>query len=185
MSDNYYILNCCALLYSGIKMKKLLLNSYISWFVFPGMLLLTIPVYADFDHLKTGHEILIPPDIDMPELHKSYIDPIFKTKIIRISSPEQVNGVSRIRHYYSKSNPFNADESRAIMYGSEGSIWLYDTSSWKPLNSLKIISSDPEIQWHPTDPNIFYFMDFVGNTSNVRGFYKYNIQNKFYTIMNN
>jgi len=139
-------------------------------------LLVTMPSFADNKKLLDGHEYLPPPDISMPKLHESYKDPVFGTNIQRITSPSQIGRVSRIRHYYSKSNPFNADESRAIMHGSDGSIWLYDTTTWEPLDSLDVISSDPEIQWHPTDPDIFYHMDYVGNTSNVRGFYKYNIK---------
>ena len=146
------------------------------WLTILSISLVVMPVSADFNKLRTGHDIYIPTESKMPELHKGYIDPVFGTNILRITSPSQVKGLTRIRHYYSKSNPFNADESRAIMFGSDGSKWLYDTKTWEPLGSLKIISSDPEIQWHPTEPDIFYHMDFVKNSSDVRGFYKYNIK---------
>lgn len=116
------------------------------------------------------------PHIPQPALHESYVDPVFGVRVLRITDPGQVSNVSRIRHYYSKANPFNADETRAIFHGSDGSSWLYDTRTWTPIKSLRLRSSDPEIQWHPTDPHLFYHMEFVDNSPNVRAFQLYDIR---------
>ena len=157
-------------------MKVILLTIFIKWIARLSLLLFTMSASADFDNLQSGHKKLNIPTVEIPALHATYLDPVFGTKIVRITSPAQVKGLSRIRHYYSKSNPFNSDETKAIMHGSNGSVILYDAINWKPLSQINVISSDPEIQWHPTNPDIFYHMDFVGNTSNVRGIFKYNIK---------
>ena len=133
---------------------------------------------SGFDGLIADHEIHVPTKVARPGLHASYVDPVFKTTVTRITDPSQIGGnVSRVRHYYSKMNPFNADESRAILFTSDGGVWLYDARTWNPIKNLRIVSSDPEIQWHPSDPYIFYFLDFMENSPNVRAMFTYDIRN--------
>src|SRR3990172_1645924 len=133
---------------------------------------------SGFDGLIADHEIHVPTKVARPGLHASYVDPVFKTTVTRITDPSQIGGnVSRVRHYYSKMNPFNADESRAILFTSDGGVWLYDARTWNPIKNLRIVSSDPEIQWHPSDPYIFYFLDFMENSPNVRAMFTYDVLN--------
>jgi len=129
-----------------------------------------------FTDLPADHRVRPVPKVAQPRLHESYADPVFGVTVRRITDPAQLPGLSRVRHYYSKANPFNADETRAIFHGSDGSSWLYDTRTWTPIKSLRLRSSDPEIQWHPTDPNLFYHMEFVGNSPNVRAFQLYDVR---------
>ncbi len=156
-----------------------------SWIYGMSLMLSTaLPAAADpFDGLMSGHSIRSAPKASAPTLHQSYTDPVFGTVVRRISDPSQVTGLSRLRHYYSKTNPFNADESRAVLSGSDGSSWLFDTRTWKPLKSLRLRSSDPEIQWDPRDPNVFYHMEFVGNSPNVRALYRYDIRNDEHKLL--
>lgn len=153
------------------------------WLAFFPLLVLTAGLAASaaadipFGGLLNDHTVRPPPGTPAPALHQTIKDPVFGTYITRISDPAQSPGRSRIRHYYSKSNPFNADETRALLFGSDGSTILYDATTWRPIKDLHLTSSDPEAQWHPTDPNILYHMDFVGNSPNVRGFYRYDIRN--------
>lgn len=131
----------------------------------------------------SAHEIRRPPAVPRPALHRAFVDPVFGTTIVRITDPSQVPGVNRVRHYYSKMNPFNADETRAILFGGDGGKILYDTRTWQPIKSLRITSSDPEIQWHPSDPNLFYHLDFVGNSPNVRAMFRYDIRTDERTLL--
>jgi hypothetical protein len=128
-----------------------------------------------FANLKTGNDYIAVQKVERPALHKTVRDPVFGTTIMRITDPSQANRQRRIRHYYSKMNPFNADGTRAVMTGSTGRTFLYDTATWEPIDTLHVGSSDPEIQWHPTDPNLFYYMGFSGHSRNVRGMYLYDI----------
>jgi hypothetical protein len=139
---------------------------------------------SGFDGLIADHEIHAPTKINRPGLHESYVDTVYKTTITRITDPSQIgHKVNWVRHYYSKMNPFNADESRAILFTSDGGVWLYDARIWNPIKNLRIASSDPEIQWHPSNPYIFYFLDFVGNSPNVRAMFTYDIRNDKKTLL--
>jgi hypothetical protein len=139
---------------------------------------------SGFDGLIADHEIHAPAKVARPGLHASYVDSVFKTTVTRITDPSQIGGnVSRVRHYYSKMNPFNADESRAILFSSDGGVWLYDARTWNPIRNLRIISGDPEIQWHPSDPYIFYFLDFMENSPNVRAMFTYDTRNDKKTLL--
>ncbi|MBI3899527.1 MAG: hypothetical protein HY308_14715 [Gammaproteobacteria bacterium] len=137
----------------------------------------SVDAASPFDGLLTGHDVRPPVQVPRPALYQSYTDPVFGTKITRITDPSQVGRGDRVRHYYSKADPFNADGTRAILFGSDGSSWLYDTSTWKPIKALQVNSSDPEILWHPRDPNLFYHLRFVGNSPNVRAMALYDIRN--------
>lgn len=125
-----------------------------------------------FNTLLNDHKVRTPPKVPVPPLHQEIRDPVFGTAVMRITDPSQLSGKSRIRHFYSKSNPFNADETRVIMYASDGEIVLYDTATWRPIKSLDVNDSEPEIQWHPTDPNIFYLMD----DSSGEAMYRYDVR---------
>ena len=94
-------------------------------------------------------------------LHRPFKDPVFGTCITRVSDASQMPDVQRIRHYYSKANPFNVDNTRAILWASNGGYLLYDTKTWKPIDYLHIGTSDAEISWHPTNPNVYYHVDMV------------------------
>jgi hypothetical protein len=136
-----------------------------------------------FAQLLNDHTVHKQPNIPAPALHQTIRDPVFGTFITRITDPSQVPKVSRIRHYYSKSDPFNADSTRAIMVGSNGSTWLYDARTWEPITQLSVRSSDPEIQWHRTDPNVFYYMRKTSDSRGVRAMYRFDIRNESQTML--
>ncbi len=136
-----------------------------------------------FEGLRKDHREHLPPRMAVPPLHRPYVDPAFGTRVTRVTDPSQVPGLKRIRHYYSKANPFNADDTRAILFGSDGSTILYDTATWLPLGRLRLASSDPEIQWHPRDPNLFYYLDFMEKSPNVRAMFRYDIRDGSRTLL--
>jgi glycosyltransferase involved in cell wall biosynthesis len=139
---------------------------------------------SPLDGLLSDHQARPPQEMPRPKLHQSLIDPVFGTTITRVTDPSQIGGgVSRVRHYYAKADPFNADGSRAILFGSNGSVWLYDTVAWKPIKELAITSGDPETQWHPSDPNLLYHLDFSGNSPNVRAMFRYDIRGDRRTLL--
>ncbi|GIK82815.1 MAG: hypothetical protein BroJett024_39200 [Alphaproteobacteria bacterium] len=133
--------------------------------------------------LLDGHAVRPAPSSAPPGLHEPFVDPTFGTTVMRITDPSQVPGKRRIRHYYSKANPLNANDSLAIFFGGDGSLILYDAATWKPIRELDIVSSDPEIQWHPKDPGVFYFLDFAGNSPNVRAMYRYDTKSGKKTLL--
>ncbi len=107
----------------------------------------------------------VPGAVSKPALHASYVDAVFGTTVTRVTANEQLAGtesVSRIRQYYSKQNPWNADETYMMFVTSQGNYWLYDGSTYEPVKSVSdypnVTDSEPEIHWHPTDPDRFYFL---------------------------
>lgn len=112
----------------------------------------------------------------LPPLLKPFKDPTSGATIMRVTDLSQSPGASRLRHYYSKQQPWNADRTRVVIWRQDGATLLYDAVRWKPLSVLQLQSSDAEIQWHPTNPRLFYFMDFVGNSPNVRGLHVYDVE---------
>ncbi len=130
----------------------------------------------NYSNLKKGHALLPVPKLVRPALHETYVDPVFKTVIKRITAPSQVPKASRVRHYYSKANPFNADETLAVMFASNGSKWLYDAVKWEPIQQLILWSREPEIQWHPTDPDKFYYLGRINKRAKGRGMFIYDVK---------
>lgn len=126
--------------------------------------------------LRTDDAMLRPPTAPVPAWNRPFTDPVFGTRITRITDPTQVPGASRVRHYYSKSQPFNADGTRAVFFASDGSVILYDAARWLPLGALRIQSSDPEIQWDVRDPDVLYHLDFAGGSPDVRALYRYDVR---------
>ena len=117
-------------------------------------------------------------------------DQVFDTSFQKITHVGQIPitarnpNTYRVRHYYSKANHLNADESYAIFNTNNGANWVYNTASWEPVLELNLVSGDPEIHWHPTDPDIFYVVDFVLNESaDNRAFYRYQISSNTKTLL--
>lgn len=118
---------------------------------------------CDFVGLLSDTGKHTPPGASNPALHSAYVDATFGTTIHRVTANSQISGVSRVRHYYSKQNPFNADGSYAMFVASNGTYWVYDAATFEPiLNASEyphVSSSEPEIQWHPTNPDQFYYLE--------------------------
>ncbi len=133
--------------------------------------------------LRSDSSYQQPPVAPVPALHRAFTDPVFGTTIMRVTDPSQSPPRTRIRHYYSKANPFNADESRAVLFASDGSKILYDTVTWTPIKDLRIVSGDPEIHWDPKNSDLIYHLDFVGNSPNVRGIYRYDVRTDTRTLV--
>lgn len=120
---------------------------------------------CNFSGLLTDTDEHVPAGVSKPALLTPYVDSAFGTTVYRVTANAQLAGqesVSRIRHYYSKQNPWNADESYLMFVTSQGNYWLYDGNTYAPIKSVSdwpnVTDSEPEIQWHPTDPDRFYFI---------------------------
>lgn len=118
---------------------------------------------CDFVGLLTDKNRHVPPARSKPALHASYVDPTFGTTVYRVTATSQIGSVSRVRHYYSKQDPFNADGSYAMFVTSDGNYWLYDAATWEPVKTVSdyphVSDSEPEIQWHPSNPDWFYYIN--------------------------
>lgn len=120
----------------------------------------------DLSAFPTHKDVVDVEDMARPALHRKVVQPDFGAVIRRVTDIAQVKGAQRLRHYYSKRNPFNADGTRAVIMSSDGANWLYDTSDWTPIRYLPLQSSDAEVHWHPEDPEKIFLIDF-GSDYNI------------------
>ena len=126
----------------------------------------TVMAEPDLSGFPSHKNVVDIAELDKPALHQSIQDPDFGSKITRVTDISQVKGVERLRHYYAKRNPFNADESRAVFVSSDGYNWMFDTATWEPIRYLPLGSSDAEVHWHPTDKDRIFLVDF-GSEYNI------------------
>lgn len=129
----------------------------------------------DLSEFPSHKNVIDITEVKKPALHESIRDPDFGSKITRVTDISQVKGVERLRHYYAKRNPFNADESRAVFVSSDGYNWVYDTATWEPVRYLPLGSSDAEVHWHPKDKNKIFLVDF-GSEYNISRMFWLNAQ---------
>jgi len=117
------------------------------------------------------------------------IDPIFGTDIIRITGDPGtpvVNADSQTigtwgavaRHWYSKVQPWNADESLLYLYFNEGGTpsgaLLLDGQTYEPIEFLGLPT--PRVRWHPTNPDLMIYA-----VNNEIGYY--NVATKAKTVL--
>ena len=95
-----------------------------------------------------------------PPARSPFVDPAFSTCVVRvtdrradISSGDSSVGLTP---EYARVQAFNADESRFIIRGTEGSWYLYDSATLRPLAELPI---GDEPRWSPRDPGQLFFVD--------------------------
>ncbi len=105
------------------------------------------------------------PRILEPGYLESYVDPVFKTKVTRItgnpgSDIPNVSGkwAEIARHHYSKDAAWNCDQSILFLerhQGKPGSLFL-DGTTYQPLFGRK--EPGAECRWHPKKPDIMVYV---------------------------
>ena len=96
-------------------------------------------------------------DFAPPAVGESYTDPVFGTKITRLSNgPAQLN--DSVHHEYSSMTPFNADNTR-ILLQTENHGWIVVDLRGKFIVSSADLSrySISEPRWSTSDPNVFFY----------------------------
>lgn len=122
----------------------------------------------DFSHppLKSGQfrkpEIRLP---KRPAKGKAYRDPEIGVCISRLTDHDKEPPGRFARVYYSRSQPFNADETRILILDGEGAWHLYDARSLAYIKRLDLGGGSVEPHWHPTDPDVLYLLPNKGGLS--------------------
>jgi hypothetical protein len=135
------------------------------------------------------------PDIPRPKYLNTIIDPVFGTKVTRVSGDPGTKIMTKngeeigvwgdvVKHHYSKDQPWNADESLIHLTrnvgGSPSDVFL-DGETYEVLFARSVPGS--EDRWHATNPalkfyvngnQIGYFNVYTGATTVIRTFYEYN-----------
>lgn len=107
----------------------------------------------------TSHAVRAEPTIPKPTKGQVYIDPVFGTKVKRLTDAA-ADGAAGYVCYYPKLDPLNANESKVLFYRHTVGWWLvYDmnTGIYSRVTQIFNSQTDPQPRWHPTDPNKIRF----------------------------
>jgi hypothetical protein len=127
-----------------------------------GVILSTVTVENGFGGGLEPFEI---PQVSEPDYLKSYVDPMFKTTVTRItgvsgSDIPNINGkwAAIARHHYSKDAAWNCDQSILFLERHQGnpSALFLDGTTYQPLYGRK--EPGTETRWHPKKPGIMVFV---------------------------
>jgi len=101
-----------------------------------------------------------------------YIDALHGTRVYRLTAAgSEGNGSARLRHEYSRRNPFNCDSTRYLVQTTNGYWYVFDANTFQQINqggvngSIPGMAGDCEAFWHPTDPNKLWFTAQNGGMS--------------------
>ena len=109
--------------------------------------------------LQRGQESARVPDRQIPATGVAVQEPTYGTCQVRLTHNGQKAGDEKShRSDYSRRQAFNADNSRILMYASNGYWHLYDGHTGKYLKQLQGPAGDAEPQWHPTNPDVLYYV---------------------------
>lgn len=112
--------------------------------------------------LKSGFVTDPIPSLGKPAKGKAFTDPTYKTCMVRVTDHAVEPPSGFARNDYSRRQAFNADSSKLIVYAYDGHWHLYDARTFAHLKVLPGPAADAEPQWHPTDPNLLYYLPTNG-----------------------
>jgi hypothetical protein len=108
----------------------------------------------------TGFEVYQTPSTKEPAAREPFLDPTFGTCIIRVTDREidisSDDPSPGLKNEYSRVQSFNSDGKLFLLYGTEGTWYIYDSVTLLPLCQIAI---GVEPRWDSNDPNILYFID--------------------------
>jgi hypothetical protein len=108
----------------------------------------------------TDFEVRQTPSLSEPPARVPFRDPVFGTCVARVTdrtadlSPDDES--AGLKNEYSRVQSFNADGSRLLARGIEGTWYLYNAVTLQPLGELPLAV---EPRWDATDPDLLYFSD--------------------------
>jgi hypothetical protein len=96
--------------------------------------------------------------LDEPPARTPFRDPVFGTCLVRVTDRKvdlaDGDASAGLKNEYSRVQSFNADGSRILVRGIDGTWYVYDASSLQPLERVPI---DIDPRWSATDPALIYY----------------------------
>jgi len=117
---------------------------------------------ASFSLVLGKHTALTSGSLLKPVKGVPYKDPAYKSCVVRVADHEKEGLPTQSRNYYSRIQPFNADDSRMLVFSPAGEFHLYDAQTTKYIRKLYLGGGSVEPQWHPTNPDIVYVLPNQG-----------------------
>ncbi len=109
--------------------------------------------------LITSHTPLTEPVLAKPAIGQPYVDPVFGTIITRLTDAAAQRAEGFVC-YYPKLDPFNADETKILIYRRGGQWFIYSRENQALKRApVKNSQTDAQPRWHPTLPNILFWFD--------------------------
>jgi len=100
------------------------------------------------------------PNLDEPAHRQWFADPTFGTCLVRVTDGEKDLSADDtspgLVNEYARVQSFNADGSRLLVHGTDGTWYLYDAQTLLPLGELPLAV---EPRWDGEDPNLLYYSD--------------------------
>jgi len=118
--------------------------------------------YASGFQLVEGIDRTVKPSVPVPTKGIRFADPTYGTCVVRVTNANTEiplpysNSFARVD--YSRREAFNADDSLILVYAYDGTWHIYDARTLQYVRKLSGPGGDAEPQWHPTDPNILYYL---------------------------
>ena len=111
------------------------------------------------DRLVTDLGVRGPVPLPEPNARAPFRDPAFGSCLVRITDrrldfADGGGAAAGLRNEYSRVQSFNADGSRILVRGVDGSGYLYDATTLQPLTRLELEGADP--RWDADNPNLLY-----------------------------
>ncbi|QSQ28282.1 hypothetical protein JY651_27550 [Pyxidicoccus parkwayensis] len=102
------------------------------------------------------------PTLAKPAKGAAVSEPTYKTCLVR-ATDHTTDGLSGFaRNDYSRRQAFNANSTKQLVYALDGSWHVYDANTRARLKKLSGPGGDAEPQWHPTNPDLLYYLPTNG-----------------------
>jgi hypothetical protein len=118
------------------------------------------PAYPPGFTFVTDHNVYSPASVSEPPPRQWFTDPTFGTCLVRVTDrqhdPDPEDTSTGMVNEYSRVQAFNAEGTRLIARGTEGTWYLYDAQTLRPLQQLPLAV---EPRWDATNPHVIYYSD--------------------------
>ncbi|UZD56197.1 InlB B-repeat-containing protein [Caldimonas aquatica] len=119
-------------------------------------------VYSSGATLVSGKVVSTIPSLAKPVKGKAFAEPTYKTCVTRVTDHAVEPPSGFARNDYSRRQAFNADSSKLLVYALDGFWHVYDARTMAYVKKLVGPGGDAEPQWHPSDPNLLYYLPSNG-----------------------
>jgi hypothetical protein len=118
--------------------------------------------YSSTFELDATRNVDVVPALAKPAKGVAVTEPNYKTCLVR-AADHKADGVPDFAiNDYSRRQAFNANNTRQLIYASDGFWHLYDANTRAHLKKLAGPAGDAEPQWDPTNPDLLYFLPMSG-----------------------
>jgi hypothetical protein len=135
--------------------------------------------YTSGFQLLSGKQNPLWRDDPKPPRGVAQVDPDYNTCRVRVTD-HAADGISGFaRNDYSRRQAFNIDNTLQLVYYLDGSWHIYN-DHYQHVRSLTGVVADAEPIWHPTDPQLLYYLPTNGTGMKV---YRLNVITLNNTLM--